>query len=255
MPAPIQQPSRSPLEGFEALKAALSAWEPALDLDVLRGCPRLYEPDGTLHAVCLSEAATFVTDRREVEVRRGDLIVLPRSVGVDVLPSIDAITVRHDGPQPFHFRERFIQVWTFEHLAAPARSPDQPRHTLLETSGLLHRLGYAILDAVGGETISIEAREACHILVGLGGELRIEIQGEPSRILALGEVALAPPWLSYRVDGTGRYGELSMISEFAHEGRALERRRETGRVSPEFGVRAAEGTEPAAEDIRGTPRA
>jgi hypothetical protein len=257
MPAPTNEPAHrpGPVGDFEDMRAAFSIWEPSLELDALRACPRLYEPDGTLYAVCLSPTATLTTDRREVVVRRGDLVILPRAVGVDVHPSMDAITVRHDGPQPFHFRERFIQVWTFEHIPAPAPSPAAARHTLLETSGLLHRIGYAIVDVLDDEAGRVEAGDDCLILVGLEGRVGISLPGGASNDLLPGKVIHVPQGGVYRAAGSGRFGELAMTTQLAHEGRALDRRRDARRTSPEFGGTSAEVVTPAQEDVRGNSRA
>ena len=76
---------------------------------------RLYEPDGTLYAVCLDGPVELTTDRRRVLVNRGDLVIIPPAVAIDVTPSARWFGLVYSGPYPYHFRERFIQVWGFEH--------------------------------------------------------------------------------------------------------------------------------------------
>ena len=74
---------------------------------------------------------TVMAGRRRQEIARGDAIVVPRGLALDIEPEVDLLGVRYDGPPPDHFRERFIQVWGFEHLAAQASQrtlpPRRPR--------------------------------------------------------------------------------------------------------------------------------
>lgn len=76
---------------------------------------RLYEPDGTLYAICLDGPVELTTDRRCVRINRGDLVIIPPAVAIDVTPSARWFGLVYTGPYPYHFRERFIQVWGFEH--------------------------------------------------------------------------------------------------------------------------------------------
>jgi hypothetical protein len=88
---------------------------------------RLYEPDGTLYAFCLSESCELSTDRRRVRVSRGDLVIIPPAVAIDVSPQASWFGIVYTGPYPYHFRERFIQVWGMEHHACS----DATSHALL----------------------------------------------------------------------------------------------------------------------------
>jgi len=77
---------------------------------------RLYEPDGTLYAICLDGPVIVATDRRRVTVNRGDLVILPPQVAVELSRPVRWFGIVYSGPYPYHFRERFIQVWGFEHV-------------------------------------------------------------------------------------------------------------------------------------------
>ncbi|MBI1324863.1 hypothetical protein GC170_16990 [bacterium] len=111
---------------------------------------RLYEPDGTLYTVCLDGPVDVATDRRSVTVNRGDLVILPPAVAVELSRSARWFGIVYTGPYPYHFRERFIQVWGFEHVAgrwgsaaeviAPSDSPVEAsdrdlRHRIYATFG------------------------------------------------------------------------------------------------------------------------
>lgn len=100
---------------------------------------RLYEPDGTLYAICLDGPTELTTDRRKVRVEKGDLVVVPPAVALDATPAARWLGLVYTGPYPYHFRERFIQVWGFEHipLGLDAGDPHQPdlRHRIYISRG------------------------------------------------------------------------------------------------------------------------
>ncbi|MFM7128951.1 MAG: hypothetical protein ACKO0V_06295 [bacterium] len=103
---------------LQSLETALRSFEPLFWL-MPPGEPtdRLYDPDGTLYAICLDGPAELCTDRRRVAVNRGDLVIIPPAVAIDVSPQARWLGLSYTGPYPYHFRERFIQVWGFEHHA------------------------------------------------------------------------------------------------------------------------------------------
>jgi hypothetical protein len=67
----------------ERLARTIREWEPRLDLLVARDDPRIYEPDTTLYAVGLAIEMRLLARHKERAFRRGDLIVVPRSVAID----------------------------------------------------------------------------------------------------------------------------------------------------------------------------
>lgn len=106
---------------------------------------RLYEPDGTLYAVCLDGPVTVATDRRRVTVNHGDLVILPPQVAVELSRPVRWFGIVYSGPYPYHFRERFIQVWGFEHLPgrfghSSSDSPDPANKASDDSRDLRHRL-------------------------------------------------------------------------------------------------------------------
>ena len=133
----------------QAMSDALRAWEPRLELYLPPRHARLFEPDGTLYAVALSGPMTVVAGRRRQEIARGDAIVVPQGLALDIEPEVDLLGVRYDGPPPDHFRERFIQVWGFEHLAAQASTcyaPTVASATSSPSDDVRHRISYAFFD-------------------------------------------------------------------------------------------------------------
>ena len=52
----------------QAMSDALRAWEPRLELYLPPRHARLFEPDGTLYAVALSDSMTVIPGRRRQEI-------------------------------------------------------------------------------------------------------------------------------------------------------------------------------------------
>lgn len=103
-------------ESFTDLESALRDFEPLFWVGPrTESLDRLYEPDGTLYAICLDGPCEISTDRRKVHVHQGDLVILPPAIAIEVAPSARWFGIVYTGPYPYHFRERFIQVWGFEH--------------------------------------------------------------------------------------------------------------------------------------------
>lgn len=114
------------LRDFEPLFWA-GPWADLLD--------RIYEPDGTLYAICLQGPTQLLTDRRKVHVNTGDLVIVPPAVALDCSTPARWFGIVYTGPYPYHFRERFIQVWGFEHIPLSgmdpnATAPDDLRHRI-----------------------------------------------------------------------------------------------------------------------------
>jgi len=107
---------------LERLSAEVRAWDPAFDLLRPPSDALLYEPDGTLYAVALHAPMTAEFNHRIRDLRPGDLLIVPRSVPVGVEPTVDLLGIRFEGEPPDHFRERFIQVWGYDHY--PAADPN-----------------------------------------------------------------------------------------------------------------------------------
>ena len=114
------------LRDFEPLFWA-GPWGQSLD--------RIYEPDGTLYAICLEGPTHLLTDRRKVLVNTGDLVVVPPAVALDCSTPARWFGLVYTGPYPYHFRERFIQVWGFEHVSLSNVSPNE-----IQPPDLRHRI-------------------------------------------------------------------------------------------------------------------
>ena len=210
---------------WEALSTELKAWEPALELWFSRQVPRIYEPDGTLYAICLT-TTQLTTDRRHVDVGRGDLIVVPQALAIDVESPIDLICIKHEGMVPYHFRERFIQVWGFERITAT--EAHDPRRTRL------HRLQYQIVDLNKGQ-VEIGSRGLdLRLVIWLSGEFEVHLSGEHEvKTMNESSLLLVGTEYEFHIEGQGRYGLLTIASELMHEHR-LERLYEIEAPSPDY---------------------
>lgn len=208
-------------ESLAAVAAFVRDWEPSLELCRPPADALLYEPDGTLYAVCLAESLTVRTGHLTRTVRRGDSLVIPRALAVDVEPLADVIAVRHDGPPPDHFRERFIQVWGLEHRPAP-----HPEATgvseIIPASDARFRVPYATYDVKQADATPGPASEEPVILIGLEGHALVKVRFGPvyatrelqgRRVLALG------PGVEWELSGPGRVGALTIINGLADDAR------------------------------------
>lgn len=205
--------------GVGVVSAALREWEPRLDLERPPRDALLYEPDGTLYAVCVGGTLAVHTDRRDRVVHPGDILVVPQAYALDAGPDVDLLAIRYDGPPPDHFRERFIQVWGFEHVEAPMPGPPG-LHILIPPADVRHRVPYAILDAeVTGRDVT-KTDEDCRLIVGLAGSVRL-IADNVEAVLGPRQFLTVPPLSTFRLAGTGRVGILTLLCEPAHEARRV----------------------------------
>ena len=210
-------------EEVNALSAILRDWEPCIELYTPPRGSFLYEPDGTLYAIALRDGMTFATDRRAVKVGTGDLIVLPQGHGVDAGDDVDLIAFRHEGSPPDHFRERFIQVWGFDHLPAPSSIEEEGGDIEIVSPGdVRFRFPYAILDVKPAKAHVVSASEDFRLLIAFEGEFTIaaaRIEDESRIRLQARQATLIAPGNAFRVGGAGRMGMLTVSSEIAHEAR------------------------------------
>ena len=209
---------------LQVLSAIVHEWEPRLDFYRPARNSFLYEPDGTLYAVALRDGMTFATDRRTEVVNAGDLVVLPRAHGVDAGEDVDLIAFCHDGTPPHHFRERFIQVWGFEHRQAPRLKTLFT--DVVPASDVRLRIPYAVFDVSKAETTAIAASDELILLVTLSAQIALEVSdGSRASLLNVPPrhaVAVAPGD-HCRVNGCGRIGVLTLFNELSHESRGATR--------------------------------
>lgn len=224
---------------FAALAALVRDWEPSLELDRPPTDALLYEPDGTLYAVCLAETMEARAGDRCRTVRRGDLLVVPQAFAIDAGPIVDLLVVRHDGAAPDHFRERFIQVWGFEHLAAP---PDVVGgwglHDVVTPLDVRFRLPYAVLDVNETKEQVVPPSGELRLILSLRGAIRAEIWSDQSAVvhdLGPRTVLGLLPGAGCRFQGIGRLGVLTLLNDVSHSARraTMGGRRDLG-TSPEF---------------------
>jgi hypothetical protein len=205
-------------DDLAALSAFVRAWEPGLEpfrppLDSL-----FYEPDGTTYAIALTPTMEVPRDHPRRSVGTGDLLVIPREYALDLGPQVDLLAIRHEGPPPDHFRERFIQVWGFEHFPAPPTTGAPAYHDVVPASEVRFRVLYAILDVSHGDTHELEASEALRLCVMLDGQVAVACSGvkfdSSSR-----QAFLLPAGAGCRLRGTGRLGVLILHHELSHDAR------------------------------------
>jgi hypothetical protein len=209
------------------LNAILAAWEPEFEVLSLPSQGRLYEPDGTLYAILLDEQAELRTDRRRRTICRGDLVVVPQSVAVEVEPDAGFLALRVSGPPPYHFRERFIQVQGFEHVAGGSGETldDDARH----------RVGYRVArvepEAVREFVLPPNSRV---LMVVLDGQVVGSGQPDAWTHASDGSVGLSGETARLMLTGTGSAAMFLLSSAEAHRVRRLARFAEKNApVSPE----------------------
>ncbi len=170
--------------GFEAVAAAVRDWEPQLDLSVSPSHARLFEPDGTCYGIVLADGMSVAWNGRSLPLGRGDAIVVPQGLALDVEPELRILAVRDEGPPPDHFRERFIQVWGFEHRAAP-RGRQDALTEVIPHDDVRFRISYAVWDLPSASPDVLRSGLDVVLLVGLDGEPSLALpeggRGSPSR--------------------------------------------------------------------------
>jgi hypothetical protein len=203
-----------------ALAATIRAWEPALDLVAARDDPRIYEPDGTLYAVGLGAEATLLVRHKVRPFRAGDMIVVPRAVAIDAEdPGASYVAIVHDGIPPYHFRERFIQTWGYEHRPAVTGDPDWSNDDVVPDDDLRFRVSYRRSRLDGG-TIRDTSGLDLHLLIGLKGLATLgSATSRETYDVGPGNLALVANGVDYWVEGRGVVGRLILRAETVYEAR------------------------------------
>jgi len=226
----------------------LSAWLQSWDADVwLLRPPKdalLYEPDATLYGVGLSGPMSIRLNHRVRSLEAADLIVVPPGLALDFEPEVDLLAICCAGQVPDHFRERFVQVWGYEHL--PARRPEPVASSrlipVIESSNLRYRLSYAVAELKGPDepVEGLADNLDLSLVVHLEGSPVIELPGDGVEVsLCPGQLLGLEPGLAFRLQGSGRAAVFRLVSGAAfHARRAIQG--PTG-LSPEApgGVRPA----------------
>jgi hypothetical protein len=201
-----------------ALGDAIRDWEPTLDLVWARDDPMIFEPDGTLYAVGLGAETPLLARHKARAFRRGDMIVVPRSVAIDAGgPGARFVAVRHDGVAPYHFRERFIQTWGYEHRPASAGLGAESPDDVIPDSEVRLRIPYRRLAVEGGRHEGSSGLDA-HLLVVLEGRATIGLAGGPTRREAgPDDLALVVGGADYSIEGRAVVGRLILKAEATYE--------------------------------------
>lgn len=198
------------------IESALRDFDPALTFFSFPADDRLYDPDYTLYAVATSGPCVLSVYSRRQRVEAGDLVVIPAGLAIDVDPPGDFLVIRHAGAPPFHFRERFLQVWGFEHLTARGDTSEGVRF-VLGREDPRHRLGYAVLRPEGRDAVELEAGIGPLVLVGLGDRVEVAVDAGGERASATMQrdaIAFVPAWGTVHATGRGELGVFGLKPEF-----------------------------------------
>ncbi len=217
---------------------ALRAWEPLWDLYRPPRHARLYDADGTLYGFCLQQPMTVDYNRREQVLNPGDLIVVPRELALDIEPSVDLLALRFEGQPPDHFRERFIQVWGFDRLSAPADTLASNESTaVVPESDPRFPLTYALERLSESEPTVRETGLETTLVIALDGQAQVTVDGARDRetlTIVRGGAVLIGPGLRYSTVGNGLVGRAVLFTDLEHQARQA-RASAAGRVSsPEY---------------------
>ncbi len=219
---------------IESLAAAIRSWEPRLDVVAARDNPMIYEPDGTLYAAAVAGESQLVARHKARPFRPGDVAVIPRAVAIDAeAPGASYVAVRHDGDPPYHFRERFIQTWGYEHRPASTFGLGTPGDDVIPEDDHRFRVPYSRV-ALRGDPVRGSTGLDLHLWVGLEGR-RIVATAQDSQGSGLGpaDVLLVGPEVDYWIEGRGVAGRFLLMVEAAHEARLARAGRAHG-LSPEY---------------------
>lgn len=214
-------------DGVESLAAAVRAWEPQLELQSAGPLGRLYDPDATQYALLLGPACTLSTDRRHQPIACGDLVVIPPALAIDVDPYASFLVVCYLGTPPYHFRERFLQVWGFEHFLAPVENGG----LVLDDPSRGHRLRYETLDRQAElVTSALELK----LLVSRSADLTLT-PADRNQPTSTGSLALLAPGWTGSVSAPESISSLTLLPELLHARKVSEARQVASQsLSPEY---------------------
>ena len=178
----------------------------------------LYEPEGTLYAIALGGPMTIDLRRRVRTINQGDAIVVPQGQALEVEPAVDFLAVSCEGSSPDHFRERFIQVWGYDHFPVNPHllePGDEQIQELIPRSDLRFQVSYSVW-----EVPSVAAAGVCSsetdlmLLLPLDRPVDVEL-GTPATPLEipLKHVLGIGPGTTWQPSGGGRLGCLRLTAE------------------------------------------
>ncbi len=151
------------------LAKVIRAWEPRLDVVAARANPMIYDPDGVLYAAAAGGEAVLVARHKTRAFRPGDVAVIPRAVAIDAEPpGASYVAVRYDGDPPFHFRERFVQTWGYEHRTGLTLDEPDAYDDVLPEDDARFRVPFRRV-VVGDRPAAARTGLDLHLWVGLEG--------------------------------------------------------------------------------------
>ncbi|MDR3623248.1 MAG: hypothetical protein P4L85_28095 [Paludisphaera borealis] len=216
---------------LESLSAEIRAWDPAFDLYRPASDALLYEPDGTLYAIALQAPMTAEYNHRKREVRPGDLLIVPSGLPVGIEPAVDLLGLRFEGEPPDHFRERFLQVWGYEHLPAVEGGE------IVADADLRFPLSYAVrwIEESTELPPGSSSLGRC-LLIALEGTITIEAgDGDRATVeLAPRDALLTDGGGDLVVRGPGRLAVLRVEPEIVFSARRAASRRAGTQATPEY---------------------
>jgi hypothetical protein len=220
MTPPIQIGHADDESSRAALAAAIRAWEPALDLVATRDDPRIYEPDGTLYAVGRGPEVNLLVRHKVRPFRAGDMIVVPRAVAIDAEePGASYVAIFHDGIPPYHFRERFVQTWGYEHRPAATEDSGWISDDVVPNDDPRFRVPYR-RSRIDDGSIRDASGLDLHLLIGMEGEGRVgNNDSEIIYDVRPGNLLLVGVGVNYWVEGQVVVGRLILRAESVYEAR------------------------------------
>jgi hypothetical protein len=205
----------------------VGAWEPCFSISRPPRDALLYEPDGTLYAVAAGAPMTFRLNHRERAVAAGDALVIPQGLALDVEPRVELLAVTCTGTEPDHFRERFIQVWGFDHFPGCGREAgggtaswvqvipaDDPRYHV--------SMALAVLSEGCGPLQAPPSLHCLTLVLGLEGELGVSLAAGPGPAeIPPGRLLGLAPGGALELVGSGRAAVIRLLSEPAFHARRV----------------------------------
>lgn len=238
MDEPIVRADLNHESELELLSRWLGEWDPSYDLYCPPRDALLFEPDGTLYAIGLGDQMSVTLNHRERTIHKGDAIVVPQGLALPVEPEVAFLAVRHGGPPPDHFRERFIQVWGYDLFTAELHSepPGAERFLpLIAVDDLRYPLSYGVWELTGTSTPGFSSELNAVLLVGLDGTIRLSnVDSTTELTIRADQVVGIIPGLELRLQGQGRLGFIRLTHELLHLARRKAFHEGTGQpISPE----------------------
>ena len=90
------------------------------------------------------------------------------------------MAILHDGTPPYHFRERFIQTWGYEHRPAATGTIESPYEEIAPEDDARYRVPYRRIGAGDSPSVGRAALDL-HLLIGLDGRGTIGPVGDGPR--------------------------------------------------------------------------